>query len=235
MKIRPLVLLLSSLTCVPFVAVAEEGSSISYNLGIASDYRYRGISQTETDPALQGGADYSASNGFYVGTWASTISWLKDEDGDDTSKVEIDVYAGKKGEFAEGFTYDFGVLTYIYPSHDQEVSPNTTEVYGSLGFGPAYIKYSHAVTDLFGFDDSDGSGYLDIGVNYEFVPTWTLNAHVGHQDVKNYDDASYTDYLLGVTKDFDVVIGSLAVVSTDIDDPVDEADTGVVLTVKKVF
>src|SRR4051812_17806657 len=56
----------------------EPASSLSYNIGVVSDYRYRGISQSGRDPALQGGIDYTDKSGFYVGTWASTIKWIKD-------------------------------------------------------------------------------------------------------------------------------------------------------------
>ena len=61
---------------------APAADPLSFNIGAVSDYRYRGISQTRLKPALQGGIDYAAANGFYVGTWASTIKWIKDAGGD---------------------------------------------------------------------------------------------------------------------------------------------------------
>ncbi len=229
MKIKTLVLAVATLASLPVMA------DMSYNVGVTSDYRYRGWSQTENDAALQGGADFTAESGWYAGAWASTISWLKDGNGDTSSKIEIDVYGGKRGNFTESLTYDFGVLTYLYLSHDQSNSPNTTEVYGQLGFGPAYVKYSHSVTDLFGVENSDGSGYLDVGANIELAETWVLNLHVGNQDVKNNDDSSYVDYLVGVTKDFGFMTASLAAVGTDVDNAPDAADTGAILTLKKTF
>ncbi len=72
---------------------AKPDNEISYNAALASDYRYRGISQSRLDPALQGGADFSAG-GFYIGTWASTIKWIKDIPGGNSS-VEVDVYERK--------------------------------------------------------------------------------------------------------------------------------------------
>ena len=90
---------------------------------------------------------------------------------------------------------------------------NTTELYGQLGYGPATLKYSHAVTNLFGFVDSKNSGYLDLSANFDMQPGLVLNAHVGHQNVKHVGAASYTDWRLGVTKDFGVLSAALGLAS----------------------
>ena len=193
--------------------------AVSYNAAVTSDYRYRGISQTRLQPAVQGGADYvNNPTGLYVGAWLSTIKWTKDAGGD--GSVELDIYAGKRGEIASGIAYDVGVLTYVYPSNGLSgvpgfVSANTTEVYGQLGYGPAYIKYSHAVTNLFGFVDCKNSGYVDAGANIDVATGTVLNLHVGHQEVKHTSAASYTDWKVGLTHDFGVVSGALAVLGTD--------------------
>jgi len=200
-------------------AHAEEAApapehALSFNLAATSDYRYRGISQTRLQPALQGGADYvHAPSGFYAGAWASTITWVKDAGGD--GSVELDLYAGKRGQLGADVAYDVGVLTYVYASNQLPVSANTTEVYGQLGYGPAYVKYSHAVTNLFGFADSKNSGYLDIGANIDAGDGWTVNLHAGRQDVRRNDAASYTDWKLGVSRDFGVVTGALAFIGTN--------------------
>jgi uncharacterized protein (TIGR02001 family) len=163
---------------------------------------------------LQGGADYvNNPTGLYVGAWASTITWIKDAGGD--GSVELDIYAGKRGQLSADVSYDVGVLTYVYASNQLPVSANTTEVYGQLGYGPAYLKYSHAVTNLFGFADSKHSGYLDLGANLDAGDGWTVNLHAGRQDVRHNAAASYTDWKLGVTKDFGVVTGALAVIGTN--------------------
>ena len=70
----------------------------AFNVGAVTDYRYRGISQTRLEPALQGGADFAHKSGFYVGTWASSIKWIKDAGGD--ADAEVDIYGGYK--FAAG-------------------------------------------------------------------------------------------------------------------------------------
>jgi uncharacterized protein (TIGR02001 family) len=191
-------------------------AQLAFNVGAVTDYRYRGISQTRLKPALQGGIDYSAG-GFYVGTWASTIKWIDDLNAD--SKVEIDVYGGYKGEIAKDLSYDVGVLTYYYPKNRLATSANTTEIYGALTFGPATVKYSHAVTDTFGAFDSKNSFYLDASASFEITDGWMITPHVGYQKYKGPADdaATYTDYSVTVSKDFKGLVPSLAIVGTDAD------------------
>ncbi|MBC3807232.1 hypothetical protein H8K52_07715 [Undibacterium seohonense] len=187
---------------------------VSFNAALASDYRYRGISQTRLQPALQGGTDYvNNPSGLYAGAWASTIKWTKDAGGG--GSVEVDLYAGKRGSLTSDFSYDVGVLTYVYPSNGLAVSANTTEIYGQLNDGPAYVKYSRATTNLFGFANSKNSGYLDLGANIEIDSGLVLNLHAGHQQVKNNSISAYTDWKVGVTKDFGVLSASLALIGTN--------------------
>jgi len=196
-------------------AAPQPDYTLSYNVGAVTDYRYRGISQSRLKPALQGGADFTHKSGLYVGTWASTIQWIKDAGGD--APVEVDLYGGYKGTMGV-FGYDVGVLRYQYPRHRLPVSPNTTEVYGAGTFGPATLKYSHAVTNLFGFSDSKNSYYLDLSAAFDLGNGWSLTPHVGYQKVKNNSDFSYTDYSLTVGKDFgNGFSASAAVVGTDAD------------------
>lgn len=216
---------------------------VSFNAAVVSDYRYRGLSQSRLNPALQGGADYTHTpTGFYAGTWLSTIKWTKDSGGD--GNVEVDLYAGKRGELGGGVSYDIGGLGYIYPGNDLKqvagfANANTFELYGQLGYGPAYIKYSHSTTNLFGFVDSKNSGYLDIGANLDIGNGYTLNLHAGHQKVKNNSASDYTDWKVGVSKDFGIATGSLAVIGTDIDvlapNGKNLGKTGLVLSISKTF
>ena len=182
----------------------------------------------------------------WAGTWLSTIKWTKDAGG--SGDIEWDIYAGKRGQVTADVSYDVGVLTYVYPSNDLShvsglANANTTEVYGQLGYGPAYIKYSHSVTNLFGFVDSKNSGYLDLGANIEAGEGYTVNLHAGHQDVKHNGAASYSDWKIGATKDFGVVTGALAVIGTNADKTAYASPangkflgkTALQLTISKVF
>lgn len=232
-----------------FAEDATPENTVSFNIAGVSDYRYRGISQTRLKPALQGGADYvNNPSGFYAGTWLSTIKWTKDSGG--SGDVEVDLYAGKRGELVKDVSYDVGVLSYVYPSNGLAsvtgfANANTTEVYGQVGYGPAYLKYSHSVTNLFGFVDSKNSGYLDIGANFEVAPGYTLGLHYGHQSIKNNTAYAYDDWKIGVTKEFVGVTFGLAAVGTNAEKaaytttPINGGKflgkTGVVLSAVKTF
>ena len=147
----------------------------------------------------------------------------------------------KRGDIAEGITYDVGGLGYVYPDNSLNPSANTFELYGQVGMGPAYIKYSHSTTNLFGTADSKGSGYLDIGANIDISEGLVLNLHAGRQRVAHNGFYSYNDFKIGLTKDFGFASVALAVISADTDayfSPVngkDLAKTGAVLTISKTF
>jgi len=208
-----------------FADEAKPDNEVSFNASLASDYRYRGISQTRLEPALQGGADYTNNpTGLYAGTWLSTIKWISDTPGAGSTPAEWDIYAGKRGEITKDVSYDVGALAYVYVNNDLTnvgmKDANTLEIYGQVGYGPAYLKYSHALTPLFGIVGSKNSGYLDAGANIEISEGLTLNLHVGYQKVQgiNASAATYTDYKVGISKEFkqfaDITV-SLAVIGTN--------------------
>ena len=95
----------------------EPASTLSFNVGVVSDYRFRGMSQTSFKPALQGGVDFAHKSGAYVGAWASNVSWIKDYIGAKDGTTEVDLYGGYKGEIAKDLSFDIGVITYQYPGN----------------------------------------------------------------------------------------------------------------------
>jgi uncharacterized protein (TIGR02001 family) len=198
---------------------AVQADELGFNAAVTSDYRYRGISQTRLEPALQGGADYfSEATGLYAGVWASTIKWTRDAGGD--GHVELDIYGGRRGQVTADVSYDVGVLTYVYAGNGLKNVPgfanaDTTEIYGQLGYGPATLKYSHAVTNLFGFVDSKNSGYLDFSANVDMGEGFTANLHAGHQKIRHNEAADYTDWKVGVTRDFGIASLQLAGVGSN--------------------
>jgi uncharacterized protein (TIGR02001 family) len=194
-------------------AKAEPEYTLSYNVGVVTDYRYRGISQSRLDPALQGGIDFAHKSGLYIGTWASTIKWIKDAGG--SGDIEWDIYGGYKGN-AGPVGYDVGVLRYQYPNNGLNPSANTTELYAAGTMGPATLKYSHSITNLFGFADSKGSGYLDLSATFDLGNGYSVVPHVGHQTVHHNSFFAYTDYSLTLGKDFGNGLSvSVAAVGTD--------------------
>lgn len=209
--------LASALAVPAFTAQAEEPASphtFTGNVGLFSQYVFRGISQTNEDPALQGGFDYSHASGFYLGTWASNISWLKDapagvDSAYSSSSMEIDVYGGYRGAFGEtGIGYDVGLLQYIYPGDRNPgiTKADTLEAYAALTWSFLSAKYSYSLGDTFGVNNSSGTWYLDLSANYPITEALTLNLHYGIQDfsgstagVKNDDFASYEDWKIGLS------------------------------------
>src|SRR6056300_195723 len=105
---------------------AKSDYSVSYNIGLFSQYIFRGYTQTHNDPALQGGIDLEHSSGLYAGAWASNISWIRDRDDtayDDGASIEMDVYFGYANEIGEtGISYDVGYLRYMYPGDRDQSS-----------------------------------------------------------------------------------------------------------------
>lgn len=195
--------------------------SVSANMSLTSQYRFRGIMQTNNKPAIQGGFDISHSSGFYIGNWNSSITWLNDSDPDVSAGVEMNFYGGYSHEFSNGVSVDLGVLQYYYPGSFPSgyVSPDTTEAYLGVGYGPVSFTYSHAFTNLFGVADSKNSQYFDLSASFP-AGVWGLNldAHVGYQRVRNLDDGSYTDWSLGLSKELGKGISaSLMYVDTNAD------------------
>ena len=198
-------------------AAEVEVSPITANVTVTNNYIYRGISQSNYKPAIQGGFDYAHESGFYIGNWNSSISWVSDAGAAKSAPIEMDFYGGFKKELiAEGFASDIGILQYYYPTSGTiagYVNPNTTEIYVAQNatFGPVtgFLKFSYALSNTFGFASSTGSSYFDLTGNYD-TGFWgiTANAHVGMQRIAGQyytaqqATASYTDWKLGLTKDF---------------------------------
>ena len=121
----------------PLAMAGDSEHSFSGNMTLTSEYVFRGYSQTNDKPALQGGIDYAHSSGAYVGLWASNISWISDSTPGASASLEMDVYAGYGGDIGNGMSYDVGVLTYLYPGNGVatgNADPDTTEVYAALGY-----------------------------------------------------------------------------------------------------
>jgi len=210
---------------------AKSDYSVSYNIGLFSQYIFRGYTQTHQDPALQGGIDIEHSSGFYAGAWASNISWLR-EDGwqayDNGGSVELDLYAGYASEIGEtGVSYDVGILQYLYPGEVAAgyAKANTTEVHLGLGYGWLDAAV-HVVTskdawtwggDGRGGPSAKGTAYYEINaeipvgelVGHKYLSGVTGILHYGYQnfvgsnEVYNNNADSYGDWKAGFNKSFD--------------------------------
>ncbi len=190
-------------------AAAEPASphTFAYNVGLFSQYIFRGLTQTGEEAALQGGVDYSHASGLYAGAWASNISWLEDAAAYKNSSLELDLYGGYRNTIGDtGIGYDVGLLQYVYPGDKNPgvKSAETTEVYGSLSYKWVSAKLSVVASDgAWGFRNADGTWYADISANIPIADTgMTANLHVGRQDFSGSgnDVFNYTDWKIGATK-----------------------------------
>jgi uncharacterized protein (TIGR02001 family) len=189
------------------------------NIGFFSQYVFRGLTQTNQKPAVQGGFDLAHKSGFYAGTWASNINWVSDAvppPNSVSASMEWDFYGGYKGSLPADFGYDLGVLYYWYPGNYGNApvgytKPDTTELYAALSWKFISLKYSWSANNkTFGVPDSRGSSYLDLTASYDIIEKVndaigkvTIFGHYGHQwyhgnpngfDNGNYD---YGDWKLG--------------------------------------
>ena len=213
-----IVLALLATSSAAFAQTAPVAPEVTYNVGVVSQYRYRGIAQTKGDAALQGGVDYANANGIYLGAWGSTIKWIKDAGSDAKGPVELDLYGGYKFE-AAGVAYDVGYLRYEYVNNTYNkvsgaVNANTDEVYGAATYGVVTAKYSYAFSDLFGTANSKGSAYYDLSANFDLGNGFTLTPHAGRREIKNSPN-SYSDFALTLGKDLgNGLSASVAAIST---------------------
>jgi len=211
-------------------AKVEPEYTITGNAGLFSDYRFRGYSQTDYNPAFQGGIDFAHKSGFYLGNWNSNVNSTLYNG----ASLEMDFYGGYKATFGD-FGLDIGTIYYFYPGTGQKtpgVDAKNWEVYVGGTWGPLSAKYYYSFTDFFGLNsgalglpgnvETKGSQYLDLAGTFDLGSGFGVVAHVGWQKVKNgeqlglVNDSLY-DYKLGVTYDIGGSgwIGGLAVFGTN--------------------
>lgn len=221
---------------------APAPSPVTGNMTIASDYRFRGISQTYNGPAIQGGVDYAHASGLYLGNWNSNVSSVLFAGG---SGIEMDFYGGWKKSFGD-FGLDVGTIYYYYPN--AEFNVNTGSAGGSSKFDnwEVYIggswkwisaKFFYALDNYFGLDnvqagegffvnkntsallgahgDSKGTTYFDLTATYPVNEKFSLIGHYGMLKVKNYGELDYNDWKIGATYDLNGWVFGAAYVDTD--------------------
>ncbi|QBE61829.1 TorF family putative porin [Pseudoduganella lutea] len=215
-------------------AAAQEAPwTVSGNLTLASDYRFRGLSQTQKRPVVQGTLDAAHASGLYVGLFASSVSQAAYNNG---SGTEIDVYGGYRFAWSEGNTIDAGIVTYWFPGAGyqlpgQHIDYDTQEAKLAVNMGSFNVTGWVGLSEhWFGFaaDPSSGrqvatrgTGYLEVNWSPELAPGLVLNLHAGRQHVKRLGDYDFNDVRIGVTKQWKTWSFSLAAMHND-----GEADRG---------
>ena len=206
----------------------SNAGEIEANVALSTDYVFRGFSQTDEEPAISGGFDYSFDNGFSVGTWASNVNF-----GSNTS-TEIDLYAGYGFEVSEGVTVDLTYIYFAYPGDTDDF--NYSEFVASVSFSDISLGVVYS-PDYFGSDDS--AIVLNADYSVGLAENLGLDLHVGYSDVDADDffaagEDSYIDYSASLTTSGAGVDFALTYYGTDIDD-IDAADDRVVFSISKAF
>ncbi|OGA67164.1 MAG: hypothetical protein A3G83_14900 [Betaproteobacteria bacterium RIFCSPLOWO2_12_FULL_68_20] len=225
---------------VPGIAAAQQAAqsphTLTGNVGLVSDYRFRGIMQTYGKPALQGGVDYSHSSGIYLGNWNSNVN---EGAGFPAGNLEMDFYGGFKKSWGD-FGIDLGAIYYYYPGSDANAAGGTAlahptdgrtahtgsvdnkEIYAGVSWKFLSLKYYYGLDDYFSLPGTKHSNYLDLSANYDLGNGWGISGHVGRFRLKGWHtsgtdltNGTYTDWKIGVTKDVSGWVFGVAYVDTN--------------------
>ncbi len=207
----------------------SNAAEVEANVALATDYVFRGFSQTMEDPAISGGFDYAFDNGFSIGTWASNVDF-----GDDAS-TEIDLYAGYGFDLSGDTTLDLTYVYYVYPGETDSL--NYSEFQASVSFSNNISLGLIYSPDYFGSDDS--AIVLNADYSTALSDQFGLDLHVGYSDADSDDffaagEDSYIDYSAAITTSTAGVDLALTYYGTDLDD-IDAADDRIVFSIGKSF
>lgn len=192
MNKRVVTLLGSSLL---FFAATASAAGVTANVGLTTDYLFRGVSQTNDAPAIQGGFDYNDPSGFYVGTWESNINFA--------GSLESDWYFGYNGNATKDLGYTVGYIYYYYPKQST-FSPGPNVSFGEINAGLSYKGLSAKVSYSNNFSFETGKAvYYDVGYDLSLPQDYGLSFHYGYQTIEDnaaWGTPNYADYSIGLSK-----------------------------------
>ncbi len=185
------------------IAGPASAGELSGDLGVVSDYVFRGVSQSNQNPAVQAGLSYSFDNGFYVGTWASQVDFNSEAD------AEVDFFAGYAFDISDNIAADVQVLRYVYPD---EGALNYNELIFTLTVLDNLSATLAYTDDIYNYD-VDGY-YVGLGYDIALPGELTLTPAVGYSRFAagslSDSSESYMDWSLGLSRDFGPVSASLS-------------------------
>ena len=214
--ITPILAMMLCATALPAAAQDEESSgpwTVSGGAWVLSDYVWRGVSQTQENPAFQGELSVAHESGFYVGAWTTTVDFTAAGAEDDGIDYELDGTIGWAGDLSDSLSLDVYFTRIIYPGFNEGYNYNFNEFTAELGFAEHYtagVVYSDDAINLGGS-----------GIYYKLAGDWdlgdsgfSLGAAVGHYDLSDALDDSYSDYLVSLSRSFGPVNASLMFTDT---------------------
>lgn len=211
------------------IGTAQAEGEWSANVGVASEYVWRGVSQSDEDPAIWGGVDYS-NEYFYIGAWAANVDFGPGSD----ATFEADLYAGFSDTLEGGLTYDVGVIGYFYPTSGEDENLDFYEVYGGLGYG---VTEALEVGGYLYFDPDNESTYIEGTAAYGVTEDFSADVSVGSYSFDGGGD--YVNWSVGGTYSAGGLDFDLRYWDTDIEDgmggDVDGTEERVVFSITKSF
>jgi len=182
----------------PLPATSQAGSSpFSANVTLTTDYLYRGLSQTDSDPAIQGGFDYTHSSGFFAGLWASNVDFATARPRDEPRDLEIDYYVGYNRELGSNWSAQATLIRYTYPGADSGFHYDYNELLVDATFRGLVTAGLGYTNDIFGSDASAVT--YELTGRYPLAQHFDLQAGVGLFDLDDLLDESYLYWNLGVS------------------------------------
>lgn len=222
---RKYMLLAASVVLAAISGIASAESSFSANAALTTDYVWRGISQTDEDPAIQGGFDVESSNGFSAGMWASNVDFNSD------ANVEVDVYGGYSTTIND-ISLSVGAIYYMYP---KESDLNFLELNAGIGYGPFSAMVSY--TDEFG-EGGPHATYFEVGGDFDLpFGGLGLGLHAGHYSFDG-STTDYNDWKVALSKEIGGFGLELAYTDTDLSKTEcggDICDGRAIFTISKSF
>lgn len=220
-------LILSALTFVPIASQAQTtlfGGELAINASLLSDYRFRGVSKSNNDIAVQGGLDWYADSGIYAGTFASSVSDFRGSD------VETNFYAGYSTE-SGGIIYDFGATAYVYPG-----GTNATyfETYGSVGVDLGLLTSSVGISYMPSQNNIGNTDnvyfFNDTRASIPDTP-FNVDLHLGYED-GFFGDGKW-DWRIGTSVTFEQFELGVTYVDTNVVGR--RSDSGVIFSIGAYF
>ncbi len=196
-----------ALSAVPFAAFAQEEaeSPFSWELTAVSDYVWRGVSQSDENPTGQAGFTYTSPVGVYAGVWASGVDF-----GGNKPDFEVDGFVGYNVDFSKSVNFDIMLNRYAYPDAGEL---NFNELITTTTFAEAY-SLTVAYTDDFGGSETD-AWYVAGGASFGLPQDFSLDLGVGRSMFEDEYGEDYTDWSVGVSRNWGPVSAALAYIGTD--------------------
>lgn len=220
-------LTLANAIAATMTTASVQATELSSTISFTNDYRFRGLSQTAGDAAVQGSMDLAFENGVYVGIWGSNVDF-----GDDAN-LEVDYYIGYGADINDDISYDVSLTYYTYPGYDAD-DIDYLEFIGALNYRDFTFTYAYSNDYV---NSGDDGSYIAVDYSYSLTEILSLDLHAGHSFGDVWDDYGYEDYSIGLSASIAGLDLSVAYLDNNLDvsETDDFDDSTVVFTVSRTF